>query len=316
MKTSGALQDLELRVEPAGGRQLGVDATSDVDERLFAVRGLANLGGDLAIDAALIAASRDKDWRIAFEALQGLGKSSARLSLEAMAAAASLENHHLRVAAIESATAQFDAFAKTEWMGTTPGVGRFDPSWAESSPAVRAAAMANMFQVTPEPALNADPSPHVRAALIRQHGRESRATTTPYFSFDEIESETDPLVLGAYIERWGELPDYEGPVDLPDYLGYADNGIRLAAVNALLARKQPKVEIGALARCYETSKGEVSTEVRFNLLKLAAKIGGDGALQLLDFSSFSRWPSSCFSTGSSWPLSSPWSSFATLSCNR
>ncbi|HUR29598.1 MAG TPA: peptidylprolyl isomerase, partial [Planctomycetota bacterium] len=59
------------------------------------------------------------------------------------------------------------------------------------------------------------------------------------------------------------------------------NGMRLAAVTALLERENPVVEMEALRQCYATSKGEVAREVHFNVLKLAVKVGGKEVPYLL-----------------------------------
>ncbi len=277
------------------GRELCLKSaqSTDVDERLFAVRGLANLAGDPEVDAALTVASHDSDWRIAVEALRGLAKSSSEASLEAISAATGSKNHHVRATAIESGTAQFDALSQTELIARTNGVGNFDLIWNEASPAVRAAAMANLPQVVPEPAFSSDPSPHVRAALAAQVGKPRRASETPFFlSFDDLEGEHDRLVLAAFIERLGVMDEDDaelrhepwwsvGAQQAEPYLAHPDNGIRLAAASALLARKAPTTEISRLKTCYDTASGEISSELRFNLIKLAAKIGGEDAKRFL-----------------------------------
>ncbi|HTF89389.1 MAG TPA: peptidylprolyl isomerase [Planctomycetota bacterium] len=269
--------------------------SSDVHERLFAVRGLATLAGDPAIDEALATASRDEDWRVAVEALRGLSKSSSNTSLEAIAAATEHANFHVRATAIESGAAQYDAFAKTDLIWKTNGVGKFDAVRNDPSPAVRAAAMANIIQVIPEPAFSEDPSPHVRAALAAQAGKISLASGTSFqLSFDDLYGEKDFLVLGAYLTRLGELdgpppgpgePEpwwWNGAQQLESYLAHPDNGIRLAAVSALLSGKSAGVDVEHLEKCYDGTKGEISSEVRFNLLKLAAKVGGYKAIKLLE----------------------------------
>jgi cyclophilin family peptidyl-prolyl cis-trans isomerase len=67
-----------------------------------------------------------------------------------------------------------------------------------------------------------------------------------------------------------------------DSLSDPDNGVRLAAVTEMLAKNDLRLDMSSLETCYVTAKGEISPELRFNVLKLAAKIGGDDAIALLE----------------------------------
>jgi HEAT repeat protein len=111
--------------------------SADVEERLFAVHGLAAIPGTPEVEEALIEMSRDADWRIAVEALRGLAQCSSLPALEAIAAGIGSGSHHVRAVALETAAEQFDAFHSTGRAWTTQGVGNFDRIWADPSMAVR-----------------------------------------------------------------------------------------------------------------------------------------------------------------------------------
>ncbi len=255
---------------------------TDVDERLFAVRGLANLAGETEVDEALIVASRDKDWRVAVEALRGLGKSSSRPSLDAIAAAIGSENHHVRAVGLEAATQQYDAFTACGLALTTQGVGNFERIWFDPSIAVRCAAMPNVVRIDPQARLGQEEWPHWNAAYFRELGRGKHWDPLyGYLMFGNKDAQS-LLVSGAVVEALGSIQDPQAHEILLKVLSTPDNGLRLAAVTALLEQEKPVVDVMALEQCYDTSRGELSTEVRFNVLKLAAKIGGDDAIKLLE----------------------------------
>jgi len=63
---------------------------------------------------------------------------------------------------------------------------------------------------------------------------------------------------------------------LQTLLADSDNGIRLSAVTALVEHPDAG-DLEPLERCYDTSTGDISTEIRFNVLRAAGKIGGEPA---------------------------------------
>ncbi len=264
--------------------------SADVDERLFAVRGLANLAGEPEVDAALTLASRDSDWRIAVEAMRGLAKSKAPFSSATFAATLASASHHVRAAALEAIAALGEAVLMAPMRDATFREA-FKRLPADKSTSVRVAAMSNsLLRVSLElmGPLQPDASAHVRAAVIKGRAKD-RAEESLLDGIEENWLTLEPeggekslLVRGAQIEALAERPDDEATKAMMERLDDADNGLRLAAVTALLEQKWPKFDVAALARCYDTSMGEVSTEVRFNVLKLAAKIGGNEAKKLLE----------------------------------
>lgn len=279
------------RRKAAEGRAafLGSARATEVDEQLFAVRGLANLAGDPEVDAALIEASRHSDWRIAVEALRGLATSQSAIPNEAIARALGNTNFHVRATALGTVTAM-DAHIHATLLTDARHRENFKLLPSDPSASVRAAAMLNSIlrmSLELRGSWRPDPSAHVRAALLQGRAMDFAQD----WMVDALEGagrhsglfadEADLLVRGARVSALAERPDPEATAPQLFSLGEMDNGLRLAAVTALLGQRSPMVSDDWLERWYETSDGEVSTEVRFNVLRLAAKIGGAAAPQLL-----------------------------------
>jgi peptidyl-prolyl cis-trans isomerase B (cyclophilin B) len=277
------------RRKAAAGRPLFLSQhrSEDAEERLFAARGLSTFPPDAEIEMALLEAVTDADWRVGVEALRGLSKSSTPPALEAVLLATRHANHHVRAAAVEAAAVQ--AAALGILMRQNPALSaQFQGLLADLSPAVRAAAIANPLignALTARTQAAGDISPHVRAAGVLAYGKFtiSGGVNPLQLAGGSVmaPNETSLLVRGAEIEALALLPAGEASHALAARLGLADNGLRLAALTALLELTTPAVEMAEVARCFDTARGEVATEVRFNALKLAGKLGGDAALELL-----------------------------------
>jgi len=95
-----------------------------------------------------------------------------------------------------------------------------------------------------------------------------------------LECVKDPeFVVGeTAIEMLGGRTDPRVRPALREMLAF-ENGLRLAAVTAL-AEKPTAEDVAPLVRCYETTHGDGTPEVRFNVLKALVKLGGDDAKAL------------------------------------
>jgi len=256
---------------------------SDVEERLFAVRGLAAIKPTPEVEEALIAASRDGDWRVAVEASRGLAKYNSRPALEAIAAGIGHGSHHVRAVALETATEQFDAFQSSGLGWRTQGVGNFERIWDDPSMAVRCAAMRYVLRFDTEVLVEQDKWPHLSAAYMRELARNDRwVELGGYLMFSHHGVEWSLLERGARVEAMAGAMDGTMQSWFLGSLSDPDNGVRLAAVTEMLAKNERRLDMLSLESCYETATGEISPELRFNLLKLAAKIGGEDAIALLE----------------------------------
>ncbi|MBI5434963.1 MAG: peptidylprolyl isomerase [Planctomycetes bacterium] len=90
----------------------------------------------------------------------------------------------------------------------------------------------------------------------------------------------DPRVASAAIESLAKhlRPDHRQT--LHELLYSPDNGLRLAALGTL-DTKPDASDLEHVAASFASAVGDIAPEVRFNALRLAGKIGGAGAIELL-----------------------------------
>ncbi len=257
----------------------------DVMTRLYAVRGLARIAPDASIRPALANALDDADWRVACEAALGLGaypEAAADLAARAEAPGdfTNLEPAHLR-RAIWTVMLSYPPYE--DWADGEPG-----PIEQDESDAVFAAQIETMFHLTstaPESSESADLAGLVAgfrstysnapdaliAALYRGVARHPAGRCVPVL-VAALERETSPLVLEAIAEGLGKHPGDASRAALHGLLAHPDNGVRLAAVLAL--REMPDAsDLAPLQACFESSEGDIATEIRFNVLRDVAAIG-------------------------------------------
>jgi cyclophilin family peptidyl-prolyl cis-trans isomerase len=96
----------------------------------------------------------------------------------------------------------------------------------------------------------------------------------------ECFKDPDFAVGGVAIELAGTFDAPRVREALHTALTFGDNGLRLAAVTALL-EKPDKSDFEPLQRCFASSKGDGTNEIRFNALRAAAKGCGESAWPLL-----------------------------------
>lgn len=266
-------------------------------ERLFALRGLAQLAPDAAgvhaVIAALVGADATRDWRIAYEATAALKSFGAhdedRLDPTTRALLASEEVLEALEAAAENASPHVRAGA----MEAVPGFGDGRRALAllqrgrlDLSVGVRAATLrARVRGGSPDDALEAlmrgakDDDSVLRAAAADAAGelRDGRVRG----GLLELARDPSLLVATHAIEQLGRHPNEVVRAALHDFLAHPDNGLRLAAVLALKEMPEPS-DVAALARVVTDSKGEVATEVAFSALQALGRIGTSEARAVVE----------------------------------
>jgi cyclophilin family peptidyl-prolyl cis-trans isomerase/HEAT repeat protein len=258
-------------------------------ERLFALRGLAQLAPEpesvRAASAALVGPAAARDWRVAFEAAAALGRfASAPLDpalrdivLAGLRAASEHPSAHVRAAAMDAMSGLGDA----QDMLTILQRGRLDLSVS-----VRAAALRARVRIAqPLDALDAlqravrDDDPVVRAAAAEAAGTWKEPQAVEVL----LGLTRDPSLYVAIraVEELGRHPSARVRTELHRFLEHPDNGMRLAAVNALQRMATP-ADIEPLARAYADSRGEGAPEVAFNALRVLGKIATPDAFAVVD----------------------------------
>jgi cyclophilin family peptidyl-prolyl cis-trans isomerase/HEAT repeat protein len=266
-------------------------AASDVAlERLFALRGLAQLAPDAsgvrAAAAALTGQRATRDWRVAHEAAVALGRFASApeldagtraLLLEALEAAALFPNPHVRGAAMEAAAS----------LGDEPGVlailqrGRID-----LSPTVRAATLRARVRLgTNDEAVETlrrgarEDDPVLRAAAADAAGAltDERAVEV----LVTLTRDPSLFVATRALEQLGKHSGSAARSTLHAALTHADNGMRLAAVLAL--KTMPAAEdVGPVVSAMASATGDGSAELAFTALELLGAIGGSQAQSTIE----------------------------------
>jgi len=266
-------------------------------ERLFALRGLAQLTPDAAGVRAAIAALNgpraSPDWRVAYEAAAALGRfagadrgkldEGTRAALASAAPLAALEqavehsSAHVRAGAMEA----LGNFGDERRVLTLLQRGRLD-----LSAGVRAAALRARVKIdSPADALDSlrraakDDDPVLRAAAADAAGawQDERASGILL----GLARDPSLFVSTRAVEALGRHPSDAVRADLHGFLGNADNGLRLAAVLALKEMPAP-LDVPALTQAATSANGDGSAEVAFNALQVLAAIGTSEALAAVE----------------------------------
>jgi cyclophilin family peptidyl-prolyl cis-trans isomerase/HEAT repeat protein len=266
-------------------------------ERLFALRGLAQLPPDVAAVHAAIDALRGpraaREWSVAYEAAVALGRFAAvdgakldpatrellasAVPLDALEGSTEHPSAHVRSAAMEALASFGDGRRVLELLQR----GRLD-----LSASVRAATLrARVRLAGPDDAMDAlrrgarEDDPVLRAAAADAAGalRDPRAGEVLL----ELARDPSSYVATRAVEWLGQHPSDAVREALHAFLAHADNGMRLAAVSAL--KLMPSAADGpALALALESSTGDGSAEVAFNAVQALAAIGGDEARMVVE----------------------------------
>ncbi len=253
-------------------------ASSDVPlERLFAVMGLAQLTPDpetvQAAARAIRGSTASDDWRVVYEATVALGRFADPTGLEGLLAAVEHPSPHVRAGAFEALGA-FPSLASR----TIPVLRR---GLVDLSTEVRNASLRALVRILPATqaletvkgfASNSDPILRYGAAQAAALVADAQALQIL------ITLSRDPSLLVATraVEALGVRTEAEVRSILHELLGHHDNGLRLAAVLALREKPDPSDEAPLLA-AFETSTGDISAEVAFEVLRSLGRTGGASA---------------------------------------
>lgn len=274
----GFVPDVELgwralfslaRRKCAAAREVFVAALASPDARvrLHAATGLGALPYDADSQKALHARLGDGDARVVCEVVRAIGAHpDAGTAAELEKALAHPSPHVQRLA--------FEAWGnlKKEEAGATSLTARallFESQNVRNAAFVAAAKLEGDGVRAAIELRAQDRDPLVRAAAAeaaRYLSKESALAILLPFAQDD-----DVRVVEAACESLGTLDELRARQKLAELLAHADNGVRLAAIDALKAHPSP-ADLGALARCFDTSRGEIADEIAFNALDLAAKI--------------------------------------------
>lgn len=254
-----------------------------IEQRLFAVIGLARIPADPEIVDALAGALRAScapggDWRVAVEAARGLGASGKARAADALGVACESDQPHVRAEALAALGSLEDAADAT--------LPLLRQGMLDLSPSVRAAALEAMVRtVEPEDAVSllrrnvTAETPILRAAAARAAGRLDHPGTPDVLL--ALARDPDPFVSTAAVEALGaKLAVPAVRPFLHARLADPDAGVRLAAVLALREAPDP-ADVEPLIEAFRTSTGDVSAEIAFNALENLALVGGPAAKAML-----------------------------------
>lgn len=293
---TAGLFSLERRKTNAAGNLFVQYSTSSVPEqRIASIRGLRALVGARDVALFLQRASQDADARVVCEALLGLGQLADRVSVPYLAVAVRHGSASVRRTAWEAIGTALGKRAEVREelkriavdVRAPLGSARID----ETSPWVRGA----MFETALRSLATADEATTLTAlerigTSYRTLSREERSgivrgcTELPAQRglplVLECIKDTDFAVGGVAIEMLPKFPAADVRPALHAALAFGDNGLRLAAVTALLEMPD-RSDLEPLERCYRSSQGDGTNEIRFNALRAAAKGAGKDASALL-----------------------------------
>ena len=293
---TAALFALERRKTNAGGNLfVRFSTSSEPEQRIASIRGLRALVGAREVAGFLQRASQDSDARVACEALIGLGQLADRVSLAHLAVAARHSSASVRRTAWEAigvAIARrpgaLDELRQVAIDVRAPLAGS---STGEASPWVRGAmleaalsSLASADEAAVEAALRALGSSYRTLTREERMGAVRGCAQLPAqrgltIVLDCIR-DPDFAVGGVAVEMLTKFNPEDVRDALHAVLEFDDNGLRLAAVTALLEMPS-RSDLEPLERCYRSSQGDGTNEIRFNALRAATKGAGRDASALL-----------------------------------
>lgn len=243
-----------------------IDA-ADVRSRIFGAMGLGAIAHDGASQAALYRALDDDDERVVVEALRAIGAHPDAETPARLEAALKHRSPHVQRVAFEA------------W-GNLPKGQRGERSLTSrallfESVDVRNAAFVAAAKLEGDDASasielragDKEPLARMSAAEAAQHLSPARGTPI----LIRLAADDDVRVVEAACEGLGKLDDDGVHPKLVELLASGDNGVRLAAIEALKEHPRPS-DVASLARCFASSQGEIADEIAFNALAVVAKI--------------------------------------------
>ncbi len=265
-RKSAAARDLFLE-------ELGDDSGASVWSRFFALKGLADLAPEARADDALRSAletyAEDTDWILACEAVKGLGRIGDPRSIDALELAwrnPDVGAAHVRAAVVRALASLPEATAHLQ--------DRFDAARLDDSREVRVAAIIGqcirfgeqdrMTATLDLLAANADPVYRRAAAL----GAAELPTAAGLPLLLRSTHDASFFVSTAATSALERHPSEATSLRLRELLLGEDNGLRLASAE-VLEKTRAVLALEDLSEAWRRSTGDVGSEVRVQLLRLA-----------------------------------------------
>jgi len=256
-------------------------SSTDVRARIFAAQGLKAVPVEGANHEKLRAALADADWRVACEAALALGEHPAAAAVPALERALGHRNSLVRRCAAEALGRFKDAKEAVQ-----PGLARAED---DASVDVRCAVLVARARLEGDAlAAEVERAASSGDALLRAGAADAagflgEATGVPLLL--RLTRDPEPRVADVAAHALKGHPTLEARARLVEMLADKDNGLRLAAADVLKEIGGAE-DLGALARCLASSRGEISAEIAATIVDAAARIGGEPAREILERGSF------------------------------
>jgi cyclophilin family peptidyl-prolyl cis-trans isomerase/HEAT repeat protein len=240
-------------------------------ERVYAVRLLARQTTPLNTEARIILQRclSDGNLHVATEAALGLAEHGNVNSLPSLRAATGKASFHLRAAAAR-ALGQLGQKQADAWLQVLA---------EDASASVRLAALGARLELgtLDQPLASilaaAESDPQLRAGapeLLAKLGGDAALNQLLKLCQDPA-----PGVAGAALGALTSFPDEATHAHLLSFLDSPDNGLRIAAIDALAPNLRP-LDLAALAQAHANAQGDIAAEVR-----VQARLAVEGAQQRL-----------------------------------
>ena len=244
--------------------------------RLFAAKGLAQIephdAGRVGLEAALF----DADWRVAVEAARGLGNYGDQRSLDALEEALENDVFHVRVAVAVA----LGAFR----VDTGRATGLAARLWDDPSSNVRAAALvarAKLHFPLARDLVRAsatDEDAVLRAGAARAAAELPSPQALPLLL--QLTRDEHPRVAGTAVAALARHASPEAHARLVELIGGDDNGLQVAAIDAL-GKEVSLADIEPLLRAYSTAQGDIAADVRNSAMRALKAIDDELVRDLL-----------------------------------
>ena len=267
-------------------------ASADARARIFGAQGLRAIPPEGLSVQKLRAALVDADWRVACEAALALGAHPQADAVADLGKALAHPSPHVRRCAAE-ALAKFKD-SKKEALQLLWGA-KSDPSVDVRCSILVARAQLGADGVAADIETAAgDRNALLRAGAAAAAGEltDARGAADPRGTalLLRLSADRDAHVVDIAAHAMKDQKTPEVHARLVEMLSDKDNGVRLAAADALKDLATPE-DLPALSRCMDTSRGEISDEIRSTIVDTAGRLakadGGRPAKDLLQQASFS-----------------------------
>jgi cyclophilin family peptidyl-prolyl cis-trans isomerase len=283
-----ALSSLARRKSAAGRAvfEAGL-ASSDARARIFGAQGLRAVPPEALTVAKLRAALGDADWRVACEAALALGAHPSAEAIPDLGKALAHASPHVRRCAAEALAHFTDAKAEVLPLLAAAKVdGSVD---VRCSVLVARAELGDSSIATEIEAGAASVNALERAGAAAGAGFLDDARAVPLLLRLSKDKDAHVVDIAAHAMKDKRTPEVHAR--LVEMLGDADNGVRLAAADVMKEVATP-ADVPALARCMQSSRGEISDEIVSTIVDAAARLskenGGQAAHDILQRAAFAK----------------------------